>query len=270
MIIIAFVIVFVVVGGLINFQETVKLNNLARCSESIFVVFVFLIYYRNHSALHFGISHLAGNGAFPDQFVQTAFLTGTLDLYTVHRCWSDSFVSFLCTFAGCVVITCLDILLSHAFGNLLFTGSKAQGRQIDTVGTHVGNQTVLVQTLCNHHCLGNTQSQLVCSFLLQGAGRERWRRHTLGRLANYFTYPQISVLTCFQESLRFMFRSKAVCQFSLYLVAIVSIQTGCNAVRIISLEIDNFPFPFYNQSYGYALNTTCTQCRLYLTPQYRA
>ncbi len=71
----------------------------------------------------------------------------------------------------------LEVFLAVGCGDFLRNSLQCHLREIERVGTHVGDESVLVKLLGNHHSLGNGHSELARGFLLErGSGERRCRR----------------------------------------------------------------------------------------------
>ena len=125
------------------------------------------------------VIHLTGHGATPDQFVQAKLVASQLIAHLIGRpkavaCGADGLVRLL---------RVLDLLLVGA--RLLWQVGRPVAlrdfaacclerrlRQRGRVGTHVGDETVFVQSLGHRHGLRRTEAQLAPRLLLQGGGHE--------------------------------------------------------------------------------------------------
>ena len=72
--------------------------------------------------LDFSISHLAGDSALPDEFVQTLLLCAALNLILVHVGWTDGLVSLLSTLRTGVIFAGLAVVFAIQVYNLLLAG----------------------------------------------------------------------------------------------------------------------------------------------------
>ena len=116
--------------------------------------------------LYLRISHLRGDGAFPDQFVESFLLTGSIDRSLIHIGRADSLVRFLCSLGMGVVGAWLAVFASIYLDDFILAGIGAEGGEVDAIGTHVGDASAFVQLLGNHHGLAHGESQLSGSLLL--------------------------------------------------------------------------------------------------------
>ena len=150
------VLLFLVVHRLtIHLDETVEFDHLAlgnelfRCAANADI---------DSGLLHLGIGHLAGDGTFPNQFVQFLLLSRSLDGRVLHIGRADGLVSLLGTFRTGMILAYLAVWLAIEFLDFLLAGIDAQAGEVDRVGTHVGDLSVLVQVLGNHHRLANREA----------------------------------------------------------------------------------------------------------------
>ena len=89
--------------------------------------------------------------------------------------WTNGFVSFLGVFdlAGELSWRCRQKLLTVGAGNFGAHRGKRFFAEHRTVGTHVGDEATLVETLRDTHHLCGTEAKLAAALLLQRAGGER-------------------------------------------------------------------------------------------------
>src|SRR5699024_7231629 len=136
------------------------------------------------------VHHLAGDGALPDQLVQTRLVGAQISLHLLRQARARSRANGLVRFLrvlrfrlvaarlggqGLVAITLLDAGAQLAHG---FAGQRYR------VGAHVGDQAggfavqrnALVQRLRRAHGAAGGKAELARGFLLQRRGGERWRR----------------------------------------------------------------------------------------------
>ena len=88
--------------------------------------------------------HLAGYRTFPNQFVQTLLITRLTGGQFVHVCRTDCLVCLLRTLRFGAELTGMYVLFSVLLRDHLFAGSQSQGREVDRVGTHIGDSTALI------------------------------------------------------------------------------------------------------------------------------
>ena len=134
----------------VNLEETVELDNLSLSHELLVSATDRNI---DSRLLYLCISHLTGDGTLPDELIELALLSCTLNLCTVHIGRTDGFVSFLSTLGTGVVLAHLAVFLAVELGNLLLAGIDTQTREVHRVSTHIGNLSVFIQVLGNHHRL---------------------------------------------------------------------------------------------------------------------
>ena len=110
---------FVVDRLAINLDETIKLDNLA-LGNKLFVATADGDV--DGGLLNLGISHLAGDGTFPNELVELALLDCSLYLRTLHIGRTDSFVSLLSTLRTGVILAYLAVFLAIELNNLFLAG----------------------------------------------------------------------------------------------------------------------------------------------------
>ena len=137
----------------------------------------------------FRVGHLRGDRALPDQVVE---LPVVATKHTLELPWrtegvaggADGLVGFLSILALARVHS---RLVRHALGAIERTRLRSRGRdcllrEVERVGTHIGDVAVLVQPLRNAHCLASGEAKFARRLLLQGRGAERGRGPTGVRL----------------------------------------------------------------------------------------
>ena len=261
----------VIVGRfLIDFQETVEDNDLTAGDELLGLPADIDV---NRGFLDLCLSHLGGNGALPDQVVETFFLCRTVDSGVFHMGRSNSLMGFLCPFGLCMEVTGRAILLTKEFGDRLLTAVDGKCREVDAVGTHIGDASVFIELLCNAHGLRHGEPQLSGSFLLQGRSRERRRRRALQRFFRHIAHGEDSVLATVEEVESLIVCGKALIELCLDLhtkvITIYGCEDGSNTVVRLTLEGLYLTFTLYDESDGHALYTSCRQRRFDFSPQYR-
>ena len=164
----------IVIGALeIDLKEAVKLHYLTLGYE------VFLTSSDGdvcRRLLEFGISHLRCYRALPDQVIEFFLLRSASDGMVADIGGADGLVSLLGTLAAGAVLSHLEILLTDSLLHLLADGIQRQFAQVHRVGTHIGDETFLIESLCQPHGLLDRESKLAGSFLLQCAGGKGRRR----------------------------------------------------------------------------------------------
>ena len=141
----------------IHLEETVEQNDFAGSGE--------LLVGRGDANVDVGafelcVGHLGGDGAFPDEFIEAAFIGRTLDGMLVKIGRTDGFVGFLGALGLGLVLACLHVFCAVVLGDFLL------GREVHGVGTHVGDLTGFVKLLCETHGVSHRESQLAGGFLL--------------------------------------------------------------------------------------------------------
>lgn len=77
-------------------------------------------------------------------------------------------MSLLCALGVGVIGAWLAVFFAVLLDDLILAGIAAEGREVHTVGTHVGDASTLVQALSHHHGLAYGEAELAGCFLLQG------------------------------------------------------------------------------------------------------
>ena len=194
------VVIFLITAFYIHFQKAVKGYHFTG-SYQVFVAGGDANGYGG--LLQFGIGHLAGDGTFPYQLVETGGLAveaGTV-LPKIGR--PDGLVGLLGTGSLGLILAYFYILLAIGLANL--TGGSGNGflRQVGGVGTHVGNQPVFIELLCQPHSLRYRIAQLTRGFLLQGRGGKGCSRALLARFFLQVGNGKNRLFTLFQKGFGF-------------------------------------------------------------------
>ena len=168
-------IIIVVAAFLIEFQEAIETHDLSRRTQINLLVSAAIHAgcNINAGALKLGRFHLARNGARPDEIIEF----GLFDIFSaavefarqaaeVGR--AHGFMRFLRIFRlGRIFardawqIFAAKFLLDHTT-----RAGNGFGRHIDTVGPHISDDAVFIETLCNLHGARWCETKLARSFLL--------------------------------------------------------------------------------------------------------
>ena len=118
-------------------------------------------------------------------------------------------MSFLCTLRAGVEVARVAVLSTIETRNLFLAGTDTECRQVNRVGTHIGDMSVLVESLCHHHGLRHGESQLAGCFLLHRTGSKRWCRHALHGLLRDAFHHEIGIHALLKECHRLIVRLEA-------------------------------------------------------------
>ena len=160
------------------------------------------------------------------------------------------------------------ILLAKELDDLLLGLRQRLTRQIDRVGTHIGDQTLLVQTLCQRHRLRHRHTQLTTCLLLQGRGGERRCGNTLRRLLLTLHDGETCALAAFEECNRLLALLETAAQLGTERGLVVGRELRHHAIVVRSLEVDDLALAFNQQTHRNALHATRRQTRLDLLPEH--
>ena len=171
--------VFVVSALEVDFEEAVELDLLAGAAESHIGAG-----YENFDfgLLDFGVGHLAGYGAFPDEFVEAALGALDVEALDAHVGGADGLVGLLGAFGLGLVAAGLDVFGTVFGGDFLLGHAQGEVAEVHAVGTHVGDVSAFVQLLCHLHGSGHAEAKLAAGLLLEGAGGEGSGGGALGGL----------------------------------------------------------------------------------------
>ena len=172
-----------------------------------------------------------------------------------------------------MVVARTAVCCSVELRDFLLAGSDAQFREVHAVRTHIGDASVFIQALGNHHRLTHGEAQTACRLLLQRRRSEGRRRRTLQRFLRHGSHAELCILACFEESHGLVVLLEAVRQLGFHLrlrsVVVGNGKDGIHAVVGFTLESLDFALAFYDQAHRNALHTTCRQRWLDLAPQHR-
>ena len=77
-------------------------------------------------------------------------------------------------------LACLGIFRAEIFGDEFLRRAEGQGREVRGVGSHICDETALVETLGHPHRQTYRETQLPRGLLLESRGRERGGREARG------------------------------------------------------------------------------------------
>jgi hypothetical protein len=125
-----------------------------------------------------GLGHLRGDGPLPNEGVQRGLATAEAVFvggFHLGACGADRLVGFLGVLLLGGVLANFGIEVIIAVTLLHAAPRRLNGflRQVDAVGTHVGDVAVFVEPLRGLHRLAGGHVQLAIGFLLQRAGGKR-------------------------------------------------------------------------------------------------
>ena len=162
------------------------------------------------------------------------------------------------------------ILLAEELDDLLFGLRQSLIRQVDRVGTHIGDQTLLIQTLCERHCLRHRHTQLTTSLLLQGRGGEGRCGNTLRRLLLALHDGETCATAALEECDCLLAGLEAAIQLGTERCLLVAIGDKlCHNAEICNrLKVDDLALALNQQTHRNTLHAACRQTRLDLLPEY--
>ena len=149
-------------------------------------------------------------------------------------------------------------------------GANGKAREVNRVGTHVGDVTALIERLCYAHCLCYREAELARCFLLQGGSGERW-----GRALLYWLYLDVGnsegcVFAVLEQFNCLLAIVVALVEFARHYAAvgIASEHFAAHAVVLLTLKVANLLLTLGKKAHCHALHATGTQCRLDFLPQH--
>ena len=262
------VLVVRVLALAVDLQETFELQHLAGGDE------LFRPSLRvddGRGLFHAGIGHLAGEGAFPYQVVQAFLLGRAADRLALHVGGADGLVGFLCAFGVGVVVAGLVELFAHPLHDGRAAALQAEVGKVHRVGTHVGDETGLVQPLRHAHRLSDGESQFAGGLLLEGGGGEGRCRHPSGGPGGHAGDGEAGRAAAFKKRLCFAFGLEAGVQFGLEcLVCAVRPQAECggDAIGRLAPELLYLAFAFHDETHRHALHAAGGETGTHLAPEH--
>ena len=142
-------------------------------------------------AVELGADHLRGDRAFPDQVVEFLLGRRAFDRLAVDVRRADGLVGLLRALGLGLVVVPRRVFLAVEFRDLLLALRERLLREVHRVGTHVGDQTLLVEVLRHGHGLRDRHAQLAARLLLERRGREGRRGITLRGLLLGFRHREL-------------------------------------------------------------------------------
>ena len=101
-------------GGVVHLHEAVEGHHFALSLESAVAAV-----HGDNGLLDFGICHLRGDGALPNEVIEALLLIGAVDGGALHVGGANGFVGLLGAFRGSVVLARLAVFGAHFFGDVL-------------------------------------------------------------------------------------------------------------------------------------------------------
>ena len=86
---------------------------------------------------------------------------------------ANCFVGLLGSLAAGVVLAGVAVLLTEIIEDEFLCGAECQGRQVGGIGSHVGDETFLIEALCQTHGGADRKMEFAGRFLLKSRSSER-------------------------------------------------------------------------------------------------
>ncbi len=151
-----------------------------------------------------------------------------------------------------------------------FVGNCGNGKrgQVERVGTHIGYETGLVETLGHHHGLRYGEPEFTGCFLLQGGGGE-WRGGGFAEGTHvYVSHLKPRAGAVIEKSLGLFLGGEALGKLCAQLSAVVGGEQACDAEIRLAFECLDFVFALHGETHCYRLHAARGQRRLYLAPEH--
>ena len=272
----ASVIVLVVIAAfLVERQKAGELHNLAIGTQTRLSS---PVEHLHRGAFEPGGRHLAGHGPFQDEIVELRMVAGA-DGGLGEACGPDRFMRFLGILGlGLVDARAVrDIAGIIAVGDCLACSRNGAAIHLHTIGPHIGDRTIFIKLLGDPHGVAGGIAELARGFLLQGRGREGWRRIAGQRLGfDHFDGEQPVFYRRFGQHRLFFVDQVHFAE----LFAVMDGETGFERLTallhlrrdrpiFLGLERLDFAFPFNDQPERYRLDAASGFCAGQLAPENR-
>ena len=178
---------------------------------------------------------------------------------------------FLSPFGLGLVVVPLGVFLPVKAGDLLLALGEGLLREVYRVGTHVGNETLLIEMLRDGHGLRNRHAQFAARLLLQGGGGERGCRKTLRGFFFGPEHREAGSDAGLQEVFGLLAGVEPVgeLRFEKRLVRVGGgIELGYHAEIGRGAESDDFALALHQQPHGDALHAAGRELGFHLFPEY--
>ncbi len=208
--------------------------------------------------LYLRIGHLRGYRPFADEGVEAFFLrAGVVDCLAIDICGTYRLVCLLCSLRIGMVMPHLHI--SFAMPAADFAGDCRDGilGEIQRVGTHVGDVSVLIEPLRHHHCLRHAETEFSGSFLLQCRCCEGRRRRAPLRLHSHIAHFEAGSSAAFQKCAGLLLAAKAPVQLRFHgRAAGNGIEHGRYSEIRLAAEVADFVLAIDYQPHRHTLHAT--------------
>ena len=179
---------------------------------------------------------------------------------------------FLCALRTGVIVAGLAVFVTIYLLDLGCTGILTESRQVDAVGTHVGDTSAFVESLCYHHGLAYGEAQFAGSLLLQCRSSERRRRSALQWLLAHCVDGKLCVHALLEEGINFFLGFEVLVELSLYFGCVAALidegKDGIHTEVWLTLEFLYLSLTFYDEANCNTLHTAGRKGRFHLTPKH--
>ena len=166
----------------------------------------------------------------------------------------------------------MEVFLSPCF--LYFGLGRVEGeaRQIDRVGTHICDESRLIETLGDNHRLCHRETKFARGFLLECRCGKRCGGRFTGRFYLYIFDGEVCVFTCFEQGDGLFFGFQPFVElgfhFDTFSVFGRNGKSGDNPIRGFTAELFYLFFPLYDEPHGYRLHPAGRESWFYFFPQH--
>ena len=170
-----------------------------------------------------------------------------------------------------LVVEPARVLLAVELRDLLLALGEGLLREVHRVGTHVGDQTLLVEVLRHGHRLRNRHAQLAARLLLERRGGKRRCRVALCGLLLGADNGEAGADAAAQEGLGLLARLEARREFGLeegFVGVVGGVELGHDAEIGRGAEGDDLALALDDQPYGHRLHAAGREGRADLLPQH--
>ena len=212
--------------------------------------------------------HLGGHGPLPDELIELFLLGGAFDGDIFYIGGPDGFVGLLGAFGLGAVLARVGIGFSEILQDELLGRPKGQAGQVGGVGSHVSDETALIERLRHPHGGGNREMELPGGFLLEGGRGEGGGGNAHAFFLFHGTDAVDGADAVLEEGPGLVFGGKAGIQGGFHLhVGAFRPEGGFHAVEGLRTECHDFFFAVHDEAEGDALHAAGAQLGLDFPPQ---
>ena len=168
-------------------------------------------------------------------------------------------MGFLCSLCLAPFVAHLRIFLSVVLADELLRGIEGEGREVGRVGTHICDESVLIELLGYVHCLADREPELACSLLLKGRSSEWGGWETVAFLLVYLADSELGANASCKEFLCGFHVREASVESSFYKCLLWSsfrMEDCFHFIISLLVEGKNLSFSVHDEPESYRLYTS--------------